>query len=253
MRLEVDIGNTRIKWRLKEGDDMVERGFLVTGSSLALMEPALDRYLGKVKAIWVASVVDEELERGFAIWAKRVFSIEPLFVKSCASIGVVRNAYISPESLGVDRWLGILAAYHLEKRACIVLSLGTAATVDVVDKSGAHLGGFIAPGLSLMIGSLTAGTRRLSVVPAEMVQLDDGLGVSTFSAICGGCTSMLIGLVNNAITQLRKCIGNDDFGLVFAGGDAIQLIPYFPSARLMNDLVLDGLVYAMQGLEPLEE
>ncbi len=64
---------------------------------------------------------------------------------------------------------------------------------------------------------------------------------------------MLIGLVNNAITQLRKCIGNDDFGLVFAGGDAIQLIPYFPSARLMNDLVLDGLVYAMQGLEPLEE
>lgn len=251
MRLEVDIGNTRIKWRLKDSVDVFASGFFATGSSLTVLELAIDRYVDQVKRVWVASVADEQLENSFVIWSERFLSIRPVFVKSSASVGSVRNAYILPESLGVDRWLAILAAYHLERRACIVLSLGTAATIDVVDKDGVHLGGFIAPGLSLMVGSLVSGARRISVSPAE-IELNDALGVSTSSAICGGCTSMLCGLVNNAIMQLRKHAGNNDFELVFAGGDAIRLMPYFPSARLINDLVLDGLIYAVQDSKSLE-
>lgn len=249
MFLEVDIGNTRIKWRLRDGADIRENGYLPTGSELAELTVTLVRYVNQVRAIWVASVVDEELEKNFTAWAKEVFYIEPVFAKSCASIGTVKNAYASPELLGVDRWLAILAAYHLKKRASIVLSLGTAATIDVVDKKGVHLGGFITPGLSLMVTSLRSGVRRISALPAP-IELNNALGVSTYSAVCGGCTSMLIGLVDNAIAQLRKSSGDEDFDLVFTGGDAAQLMPYFPSARLINNLVLDGLVYAMQGSEP---
>lgn len=251
MFLEVDIGNTRIKWRLRDGVDIRENGYLPTGSTLTELTVALAQYINQVRAIWVASVVDEELEKNFTAWAKEVFYIEPVFAKSCASIGVVKNAYEYPELLGVDRWLAILAAYHLKKRAAIVLSLGTAATIDVIDAKGAHLGGFIAPGLSLMVGSLSSGARRISALPAKM-DLNNALGVSTSLAICGGCTSMLIGLVDNAVAQLLKNSGGGDFDLVFTGGDAAQLMPYFPSARLINNLVLDGLVYAIQGSEPLE-
>jgi type III pantothenate kinase len=251
MFLEIDMGNTRIKWRLRDGALVLERGFFDTKGKLEELEQALWAYSNQVRVVWVASVVNDDQERKLSEWVARFFSVKPVFARSCASVGVVKNGYSNPALLGVDRWLSILAAYNLLRRACIVLSFGTAATVDVIDRFGNHLGGFIAPGLALMVESLVSGTHRISIGELEG-DLNEGLGVSTSSAVCGGCTSMLMGLIDNAIRQLRKVSGDDPFDLVFAGGDAARLMPFYPHAQLINDLVLDGLGYAMQGSSPLE-
>ncbi len=245
MFLEVDMGNTRIKWRLKGAAGVLARGWLETAATdFNELTSACAVYIRDVKAIWIASVVDKDSERRFADYIQQLFSIEPVFARSVAKICGVKNGYDSPEKLGVDRWLSILAAHHFSKRACVVVSLGTAATADVVDRDGKHIGGFIAPGLSLMIGALTSGARRVSITPAE-ITAHEALGRSTSLAICGGCTSMLMGLVDNAIKQLGRVVGDEAFDLIFTGGDAVQLMPYYPSAHLINDLVLDGLEYAI--------
>lgn len=251
MFLEIDMGNTRIKWRLRDGSLVLDRGFFDTEGEPEELEPALLAYSNQVQVVWVASVVNDDQERKLSEWIVRFFAVEPVFARSCASVGVVKNGYRNPALLGVDRWLSILAAYNLLGRACIVLSFGTASTVDVIDSSGNHLGGFIAPGLALMVESLVSGARRISTGALEL-DLSEELGGATSSAICGGCTSMLMGLVDNATRQLRKVSGDDPFDLVFAGGDAARLMPFYPQAHLINDLVLDGLVYAIQGSSPLE-
>lgn len=245
MFLEIDMGNTRIKWRVRDEASILARGSLETKTQPQEIEPALRAYRGLIKAVWVASVVNDDDEKIWDRWAAHFFSVKPIFVKSSAAVGAVKNGYTDPAVLGVDRWLSILAAYNLSGRACIVLSLGTAATIDVIDKLGNHLGGFIAPGLRLMTQSLVSGVRRIST-DSISTSLTDELGLSTSSAICGGCTSMLMGLVDNAIKQLRKTSGDESFALLFAGGDAEKLKSFYPQAHLINDLVLDGLVYAVQ-------
>jgi type III pantothenate kinase len=251
MLLEIDVGNTRLKWRIRDDQLILGRGFIVTAAKLEELEPVLQSYRKLIKAVWVASVVGDEYEEKLRGWAAHFFSIKPIFAKSCAVVGAVKSGYSNPALLGVDRWLSILAAYNLSKQACIILSLGTASTIDVVDKFGNHLGGFIAPGLRLMAESLDSGARGLSIDDMNL-ELSEELGFSTSSAICGGCTSMLIGLVDNAIKQLRNVSGDESFALLFAGGDVSRLKPFYPQAQLMNSLVLDGLVYAIQGSTPLE-
>lgn len=245
MFLEIDMGNSRVKWRFRDANNVLDKGFIETTAEFDLLAAFWLPYAGRVTVVWVASVVSDDLEQKLAEWVKCIFAIDPIFARSGPNVGVVQNGYDSPDLLGVDRWLSILAAYGYMQTACIVLSLGTAATIDVIDKNGRHLGGFIAPGLSLMIRSLSSSARRISANSHEIV-LTEELGRATSLAICGGCTSMLEGLVDNAVKQLRKVAGDEHFELVFTGGDAIQLMPYYPSAHLINDLVMDGLAYALQ-------
>lgn len=251
MFLEIDMGNTRIKWRIRTQEEVIARGFIATDAEPDNLAADLSVYRTQVRIIWIASVVSDELEQSLNRWLIHFFSITPVFARSSAKLGPVSNGYENPALLGVDRWLSVVAAYHLFGRACVILSLGTASTVDVVDHRGNHLGGYIAPGLALMITALATGTRRISAANTT-AELNDGLGASTSSAICGGCTSMLMGLVDNALKQLRNISGDSSFELVFAGGDAERLIPFYPDAHLINDLVLDGLAYAMQGSSLLE-
>lgn len=247
MYLEIDMGNTRIKWRVRQDKCVLARGTVETVGNFDGLKLLLNPYKRDLCAIWIASVVSEELEQKLEAWLINNISIKPVFIKSCAEIAGVRSGYRDPLSLGVDRWLAMVAAYQSLRQACIVVSLGTAATVDLIDKTGKHLGGFIAPGLSLMIASITGGARRIPIIEDE-IALSEQPGVSTSLAICGGCTSMLKGLVDNAVEQMHQSTGSDMCALIFTGGNAPQLATYYPSAQLANDLVMDGMAYVMQDL-----
>lgn len=244
MYLEIDMGNTRTKWRIRDGLNIVNTGFFFADESLDQLDSIMNPYIERVTAVWIASVVSEKQEAKIIRWVQDRFSFKPLFAKSSASICGVTNAYKEPESLGVDRWLGILSAYHRAGGACIVFSFGTAATVDAIDADGRHFGGFIGPGLSLLVGSLLNNTNRIQLNSTDLY-LSADFGLSTSEAICGGCTSMLCGFIDNAIEQMRLKIGDEPFELIFTGGDAIRLLPFYSSALLINDLVLDGLKYVM--------
>ena len=64
-------------------------------------------------------------------------------------MGFVKNGYREPSSLGVDRWMVVLAAYHRCSGTALVIDLGTAITLDYIRSDGQHLGGYIVPGTHL--------------------------------------------------------------------------------------------------------
>lgn len=241
MILEIDMGNTRLKWRIRDQQTKLAQGFIGIEESLDLLNDSIEPYRSAISAVLVASVVGARLEQALTEWCSGYLALQPEFARSCAVCGLVRNGYREPQLLGVDRWLGIVAAYRLVNRACIVVSCGTAITLDLIAQNGEHLGGFIAPGLNLMLDSLTSGTRQIKLTQA-VSSLDLSPAASTTDAVYSACAAMLVGLIDNGVRQLCKLDQSLEFQIIFTGGDATKLLPFYPHARLIPDLVLDGLV-----------
>lgn len=249
MILLVDMGNTRIKWRVSENTHLVACGAIATDGHFSALDEELGQYAFAIQQVYVASVLSQDLEDRFSYWCRNFFNLQAYFVRSQALAGGVHNGYENPSSLGVDRWLALLASFNRTKKACVVASFGTAVTVDLLASTGEHLGGYIAPGMSLIPGSLNKGTQLISVdLAATFLSLHPGR--NTQAAVYGAMTAALVGVVNNALTQLRQLEPSGDVSLLISGGDGQKILPLFPEAQFIPDLVLDGLCdFAWQTLK----
>jgi type III pantothenate kinase len=252
MILEVDMGNTRLKWRIRDQHTKLAQGFVGIEESLDLLADELEFYRNEINAVLVASVVGEMLEQRLAEWSAIYLRVQPEFARTNAICGEVRNGYLQPQMLGVDRWLGIVAAYRSAGMACVVVSCGTAVTLDLVAKNGQHLGGFIAPGLNLMLDSLISKTRQIKL-DKPVLGLSLAPAATTSDAVYSACAAMLTGLIGNGLSQLRLLDKHIEFELILTGGDAAKLLPFYPQARLVPDLVLDGLAHVLDYPPPLEQ
>ncbi len=161
MILDLDIGNTLSKWRLKdaESSEIRSRGAVWTREE---WRPGADiPDLDVVEAVRISSVARAAvLEETVALLRRRVRHVHVAH-STHEALGVV-NGYEEPGRLGVDRWMGALAGYQLAGGCCAV-DCGSAITIDFVLPGGQHLGGFIIPGLRLMKESLKLGTRNVAI------------------------------------------------------------------------------------------
>ncbi|QHD09368.1 pantothenate kinase [Pseudomonas sp. R76] len=245
MILELDCGNSFIKWRVLESEAASASAEGVVGSDLALIEslkaiPGLSLTrcrLVSVRASEETSTLVEALQGGFGVTV------------ACAvparEMAGVRNGYEEFERLGLDRWLAMLGGFNLAPGACLVLDFGTAATADFIAADGEHLGGFICPGLPLMRSQLRTHTRKIRYDDAAAEQAMERLspGRTTVEAVERGCTLMLRGFVLTQLELARRYWG-DDFTVFLTGGDADLVSDAVPKARFVPDLVFVGLAMA---------
>lgn len=144
---------------------------------------------------------------------------------------LVRNRAIHPETVGADRLAQASAAWSRAGRACAVVSMGTAITIDFVSARGEFIGGLIAPGLRLMARALHEHTASLPEV--EPARTRSPVGRHTRDAIRGGISFAAEGLIRTALASFR--------GRVFGtGGDAPLFREFFDV--LAPDLGLEGVV-----------
>lgn len=245
MILEIDLGNSRIKWRLR-GESGRLAGGALDHTELDALAVELAHLGLRPQQVWVASVLSEASHDPLISWSKRQWGLYPVFASSQASAGGVRNAYEKPSELGVDRWLALVAAHQSLAGPVLIVQAGTAVTVDLLSSDGAHLGGYIGPGWQLMRGALLGHTARVSaeISPPEKLVLDPGH--STLEAVEAALSGMTVGLVERALGALSEIEPNHPPQLVFAGGDGHLLLSHWPSAHWWPDLVLDGLGPALQ-------
>lgn len=243
MILEIDWGNSRIKWRLV-GDS----GRLAADTRVALdlqeLAGQLRQRLSQSSAllgIRVASVRPASDDARLADWALQQWQLRPWFARASRQCGGVVSAYPEFARLGVDRWLGLLAARQSSNAPAVIIQAGTALTADLLAAQGQHKGGFIAPGWQTMRRALSVGTAqvRSTSAPPECFLL--GPASSTEGAVEAGISAMVQGFVRNACEQLSA-----EARLLVAGGDASVICRYFSEAEYWPDLVLDGLAVAHQ-------
>lgn len=244
MILELDCGNSFIKWRVLGPESLVVKGGVV-GSAEELLVGLFALPGLSLRAARVVSVRSDDETAALTSLLFERFGVQAMCARPAASVAGVRNGYSDYQRLGLDRWLAILAAYQLADKACLVLDLGTAVTSDFVDASGEHLGGFICPGVPLMRNQLRTHTRRIRYddEAAEKALHDLAPGRSTVEAVERGCSLMLRGFVLTQLELARDYWG-EAFEVFLTGGDAGSVAEILPAARVMPDLIFIGLAIA---------
>ena len=242
MILEVDCGNTLLKWRVL---DQVGRIVSAAGAAddidhlLAQLNELTMSSVGFVRVVSVRSDAETQALLG-ALECK--FSVDVKLAISAPYLAGVTNGYREPHLLGADRWLAIVSAYSRSGSACLVLDVGTAVTSDFVSADGMHLGGYICPGVRLMRDQLGKQTRRINFLPGSRMDCI-APGKTTAEAVECGTQLMLVSFVESQVQMARKLLG-ERFIVFITGGDAALIAVALPDALIVPDLVFDGLALA---------
>jgi len=232
MILAIDIGNTRLKWGVWDGPDA---GIRAPG---ALEHAELDRLndvwrdLASPSAIAIASVAGSSVnERVGAALAR--FAVAPKWLASPARACGITNRYENPAQLGIDRFAALVAAHARHRGECLVVTAGTATTIDVLAADGIFRGGLILPGLELMKRALAENTAGLPLARGTFRAEPR----NTADAIESGCLHAQAG----AIERMRAQLGRE--ARCFMTGGAVEVIaPMLGfSATIVEHLVLEGV------------
>lgn len=243
--LDLDMGNSRIKWRLgtsRGAGKPILQG--VAENFQALFAALADRQPARVR---VSSVRRGEALKELTLEVRQSWNLDTEVAQVKRSWQGLSVAYADLARLGVDRWLAMLAAFRQVQASVVVVDCGTALTVDLVDDSGQHRGGYIVPGLGLAPRALTDNTGiRLESAPAWAMTP----GNSSEAAVYNGTLVMLVGLLEQVLgRQIPGLALGAEPALIFTGGDAALISSHMsglPQETYFEpDLVLDGLAVAL--------
>ncbi|UVM51096.1 MULTISPECIES: pantothenate kinase [unclassified Pseudomonas] len=245
MILELDCGNSFIKWRVLGADIRRVVGEGVVDSDFALLESLKGLAGLDLKHCRLVSVRTAEETNALISMLAEAFGVSVVCAVPAREMSGVRNGYEEFERLGLDRWLAMLGGFHLASGACLVLDFGTAVTADFIARDGEHLGGFICPGMPLMRNQLRTHTRRIRYgdLAAERALESFAPGRTTVEAVERGCSLMLRGFVLTQL-ELARSYWGEDFAVFLTGGDAELVSEIVPKARVVPDLVFVGLAMA---------
>jgi type III pantothenate kinase len=239
--LAIDCGNTRIKWGLYAGVPGRSGAWRSQGSVplgdfarldadwSALPEPQ-SIVISNVAGSAVGDEVGRRLQR---------FSATPIRARARGTQCGVTNTYADPTQLGADRWAALIAARHLHGGASVVVSAGTATTVDLLSAAGIFRGGVILPGVELMKESLSERTAGLPLSRGDFAEEPR----STADAIETGCLLAQAGAIERIYARAEAgalCL--------ISGGAALRIAARLSvPVRVIEHLVLEGLVRMAAG------
>ncbi len=234
MNLLVDIGNTRIKWAIRQGTHTLHTAACLH-TELAMLPAQIAPW--PISKVVACNVAGPELAQAL------VAAVQPLTVQwlipgreRCG----IHNSYTEPARLGADRWAALIGARQQREGDLLVVMAGTALTVDALTTEGVFLGGTISPGLQLMRKSLAQGTAVLGLPPGQATEFPCNTG----DAIFNGALVALAGAIEHMAARLARFRGHEVSCLI-SGGDAAVITPWLGIAAShvchIDNLVLEGL------------
>jgi len=237
MLLAVDIGNTNISCAIFKGARVLASWKIALNdySRFILSKKILHK---NIHAALIVSVVPEFSQR----LIKDIYQLSKIKARLIdKDIRLfIKTVYRQPKQLGSDRLVNAYAAGKIYKTPVIIISCGTAITIDAVSIDNIHLGGFIMPGLKLCLTALNLATAQL---PAIALKSPTGsLGKDTKSSILNG---VVLG-ASASISVLIKTISSKMRGkvtLIGTGGDIRLIKKFSPEIKIIDPLLtLKGIV-----------
>lgn len=231
--LLLDLGNTRLKWRLGTGA-------VHSASDLATFAQACAT-LPKPAAILACVVGDEARFAAICELCQTQWQLPVQRLQVSHSALGVTNHYSPLSQQGCDRWAAVLGAkYRFPEQNLLIVSAGTALVIDTLRHDGHFLGGTISPGLGLMKASLQQATAKLPLADGHYQAFPN----NTHDAIETGCLRAMIGIIMQAF-NIASLEGIPIQRIVLFGGDADKIQAQLNApTQTVDNLVLDGL-YAL--------
>lgn len=241
MKLLIDIGNTRIKWAT-----LTERGIgpMAAANYAGWTRASVDQLLESLSQpddVLVANVGGDAIGELISAAVAAKWGLSSNFVQSTAAAADVRNGYAIAEQLGVDRWLAVIGAFHLQRGPSCIANVGTAMTVDGVDARGLHLGGIIVPGPALAVDSLLRNTSEIAVRSQTGDVGPSLFAGNTLGAVHQGVAHMLAAVIERALLDMRTRLGESPSLLLTGGANDLVAPLLRVPFQVVPDLVLQGL------------
>ena len=240
MFLLIDIGNTKTKWMLRDNKSIYKHGSFLTED----IDQDHFEFDEKIRKIVISNVAGFEKEAILKIKLKN-FSCPIEFIKTHKKLNHLINNYQDATKLGTDRWLSALSVSHEIKKTAVIISVGTAVTIDYLsfdEKKSQHTfeGGVILPGLHPTKNALANSTADLK----------NGKGVFQMPPI-NTANAIESGFILSALGNIKYFFElasskSKDIKIILSGGDAELIHQHMDEdlkkyVSIKKDLVLEGL------------
>lgn len=212
MILTIDIGNSNIVLGVVDEERIAFEARLRTDATKTSDEYAIDLKMlldiyqvstAQIEGTIIASVVPQVLN-SLKTAVKKLTGREPLVVGPGLKTGL--NIKIeNPSHTGADLVVGAVAALRQQKPPLIVIDMGTATTMTVLDEKGAMIGGCIAPGVKLSMDALTQGTALLPGL--QLDQPRRAIGRNTIECMRSGIMMGAAAMIDGMIDRMEQELG----------------------------------------------
>lgn len=246
MLLVIDIGNTNITLGVFNDENLTVTARIATDRNKTGDQYAIELQnilkirgvdINEIEGCIVSSVVPP-LNRAFKFACKLVCNAEPIFVGPGVKSGL--NIKIdNPAQLGADLVVGAVAAVNQYPMPCIILDLGTATTISVLDENSDFIGVSISAGIGISLEALTSKTSQLPQISVETPK--SVIGKNTVDSMKAGLVLGAVAMIDGLIDRIEDELGQTAT-IVATGGLAKEIIE--SSKRdiiLSNNLLLEGL------------
>ena len=180
-------------------------------------------------------------------------SSRPLVVGPGLKSGM-RMRFDDPSEVGADRVADAVAARHTYQAPVVVVDLGTTTNLEIIDKSGAFIGGVIAPGIELGARSLSQAAARLPEI--ELLAPREVIGRNTQAAMRSGVVlgeaARVDGLLDAVIAEMgNNDENNDEVTIVMTGTHAHEMARLVRHNVVVDEtLILRGLALLWKNNQP---
>lgn len=246
MLMALDVGNSNITIGVFDGEKEICQARLATAE-----RRTADQYALEIKSILslkgcntdnidgviigsVVPVIGNALKNAVTT----LLGIEPLMLGPGIKTGL-NICLDDPAELGADLVAGAVGALSICQAPCIIIDMGTATTISVVNKNGGFSGGIIAAGMELTRDILTQKTAQLPSIKISAPEsvIGKSTDVSMRSGLVYGTAAMLDGLIERIEDELGY-----ECNVIATGGLSSLVVPYCKKEiKLSDSLVLDGL------------
>lgn len=251
MILAIDIGNTNIVMGgfSEETLSFVSRIATDTGKTE-------DEYASKIRSVLtlhgventeiegvIVSSVVPQLNGVIGLAIELLYGRKPIMVAPGIKTGI-QIICDNPSTVGADLICACVAAHYHYGSPSLIIDMGTATKLMVVDKNGAFIGASIGPGVGISLGALSGGTAQLPYISLEAPK--SVIGKNTADCMRSGVIFGNAAMLDGMIDRFREEMG-EELPVLATGGLSGIIVPYCKhKITLDGDLVLKGLYILYQ-------
>ena len=247
MILTIDIGNSNIVLGGVKDDEIVFEARLRTEATKTSDQYCVDLKIlldvygvrpEDIEGSIISSVVPQVLN-SFQTAIKKLTGKTSLVVGPGIKTGLDIRLE-NPGQTGADLVVADVAALREHKPPLIVIDMGTATTISVLDQSGAHIGGCIIPGVRISMDALTDKTALLPGL--QLDQPKRAIGRNTIDAMRSGIMMGTACMLDGMVERMEQELGYKTT-VIATGGIAKFIVPLCKTPMIYDkNLLIKGLV-----------
>jgi len=246
MILAIDIGNTNIVLGGFSDDKLTFVARIATNAN-----KTEDEYATKIKSILSLHEVDKTEVKGSIISSvvpplnsvmtraiRIAYGVDAIMVGPGIKTGI-NIVCDNPSTVGADLICACVASHHIYGSPSLVVDMGTATKMMVIDRNGAFIGVSIIPGVNIGLRALASGTAQLPQISLEAPK--SVIGKNTADCMRSGVVFGNACMIDGMIDRFNEEMG-ENLKVIATGGLASTIVRHCKHEITLDDeLLLKGL------------